>query len=212
MDKIPGQKEEKPGEEGKIIGGEKSSWWKSQVGGEDILVKGRWDGSEVNSFKAQAPPGNVAGDKKEKAGGENTKGRVFWGNFPQQLMERNHQKHRRPNQGQNPEHYPFSRHHKEGYRSHQCTPEKYHQSPFQRVFPQPPAEAGQEDKTPADALLPEITGRIAIPVCPQTEEVDQIPEGMVSGHADEGDSPQGVQLPQPVMGGKIALCHGVILL
>jgi len=52
------------------------------------------------------------------------------------------------------------------------------------MMPQLHTKAGQQNKHPADALLPQMPGQAIIPVCLNAEEIDQIPAAVIEHHTD----------------------------
>ena len=54
------------------------------------------------------------------------------------------------------------------------------------------AEAGEQDKAPADRLLPDITAEGAVKGPVHIEEIDQIPGSVIGDHAYKRDAPKEV--------------------
>src|SRR5699024_1706304 len=52
---------------------------------------------------------------------------------------------------------------------------------------------GQQDERPADTLLPHIARRPPVPSGVYSEQIDQIPHGMVEKHAEKNQSPPFIQ-------------------
>ena len=67
------------------------------------------------------------------------------------------------------------------------------QAPLQTVAAQVEAVPGEEQEGPADALLPEVGGKGAVPGPVIAEEVHQVPAAVIGRHAEQGESPEGIQ-------------------
>ena len=57
---------------------------------------------------------------------------------------------------------------------------------------QAPAESGDQDKGPADTLLPDVTGGAPVPRRVDSVQIDEIPHPVIQKHADHCDPPQRV--------------------
>lgn len=81
----------------------------------------------------------------------------------------------------------------EGHRSYHQAPEIYDYSPAEILLLAPaPDKAGDKNKSPADALLPYVDGRYAVPVRVQGVDHFHIVHEMIGHHAQHRQAPEGV--------------------
>ena len=99
--------------------------------------------------------------------------------------------------GQYTEDDPVFRHEKHRHNRYQRSRAEDQKSPLQRLPVKAPAEAREENKGPAYALLPDVTGKRVVPGRLQSAEEDRVPHAVVQDHADHGEAPQSIQPDQP---------------
>ena len=66
-----------------------------------------------------------------------------------------------------------------------------------------PAKAGQQNKRPADALLPEIAGHSPVPGRIHPEKVNQIPHAVETDHGNQAKSTERIQKMQSFLHKKL---------
>jgi flavodoxin I len=167
---------------------------------------GQWMRDWAQTTKTQIACRNIAGKGEQHCG--DSKPCCGW-NVPQWLFQKAGQQHSAAQQGQHTKDNSVLRHKKQrDCRDKRACPEHLC-APAQGMMPQLRAEAGQQNKHPADALLPQMPGQTIIPVGLNTEEIDQIPAAVIEHHTDQIQPTQLVQKGIAVR--SVMLLHSIFL-
>ena len=185
-----GDKQEKPGQQGKIVGGKEAAVGKSQIGRQTVPVKPCRQRAEGEPFKPQGAAAAVAKKYEQRK----AEGRTYGGRqLPKSLLQRSEQQHAAADAGENAEEDPVFRHHKSRDQRYRHTAAKHQQTPFHMAAAHAPAEAGQQDEGPADELLPAIAGGGIVPGQIHAEQIHKVPQPVVDDHIQQQKAPQGIQ-------------------
>ena len=211
---MPRQEQEQPGQQGEIIRGEKVRRRKSYVRRQQITVKSLRYRSQRPVLKSQRPLVHVPQQGEQgRAGGEAHPHRYV----PQQFFQWDHQQHAGADQRQHAEPDLLLRHEEHRHQRHHPAAAEHRQSPPEGPPPQAEAKSGEEDKGPADALLPDVRAGAPVPIPVRVEQIHQVPAGVIGDHAHQRQAPQGIQGGDPPSGpdqcpSPAVCCHLPLLL
>ena len=175
---IAGQVQEKPGKERKVIRRVKSLKRETQVCGKKVpgnpgrqqiagmpAVPEQHEGQDCQQKPRRLVDGGISdsGEKQEAI----------------QQIQRDHQKHAGTDQCENTEKDRVILSQQQGYCGHHYAAEKNDHAALKRMVSQGPTEAGEQDKGPADALLPDVCAHAVVPGHGKAYNVSQIPHEVV---------------------------------
>ena len=191
---IPRDKQQQPRQKGKVVRGEKVCRGKAQIGRQKIPVQKARQIAKHQTFKAQGAACAVSKQQEQKKAHCCADSGVH---ASQQRFKGLHQQHTASDAGEDSKQDAVFGHHQKGDRGNQQTCSKDRQTAPDMAAAHGPAEAGEQNKCPADGLLPEIAGGALIPWDIHTKQIGQVPHSMIGNHVQQGKSPERIQQTQP---------------
>lgn len=155
-----GQEQEKPRQQREIIGREETVLGEAQIGGQVIAVQRLRKRSDHDAFKTERTLAAVAQQEEQ---GETQNGAPDRRDLLQLLFQRDQKQRAASDAGEDAKEDAAFGHQNAGDQGNDHAAAENRQSPFQMIAAHRPAEAGKQDKRPADKLLPDIAGGSGVP-------------------------------------------------
>ena len=205
VNKKSGQKQEQPGQQRKIICRKKILIHKTEKGHHKSVIPGlrqmtgnRRKMDQMATVRLQKnlyiPSVYRIPYQKQKKGYDHTDKA---GNPFQPAAQQSAQDHCASQKCQYAKHDPVVRHKQNGHKSHKQPCQRYRNPSAHRMRTESQRKTGQQNKAPADALLPQKARLPLVPRHIRVEQIYQIPAGVISDHTDQSQPPQTVNFVVP---------------